>query len=94
MSRTVRVTVVGDYNPENRTHTATTNALRHAARGIGIALDLQWAHTSRIDPEKPGKELDKSEGIFLAPASPYASMAGALATVRYAREQGRPFAAT
>jgi CTP synthase (UTP-ammonia lyase) len=94
MSRTVRVTVVGDYNAENRTHTATTNALRHAARGIGVALDLQWAHTSRIKPEKPGEELDKVEGIFLAPGSPYASIEAALATVRYAREQGRPFAAT
>ena len=94
MSRTVRITVVGDYKPDNPTHVATTNALRHAARGSGVSLDLQWLHTSRIDTAKPGADLDSVEGIFLAPGSPYASVEGALAAIRYAREQGRPCAAT
>ena len=94
MSRTANIAVVGDYKPDNPSHVATTNALRHAARVVGSALDLQWVHTSRVKPEKPAAALDDFDGIFLAPGSPYASMEGALATVRFAREQGRAFAAT
>ncbi len=94
MSRTVSISVVGDYDAGNHTHLATSNALRHAARALGTALDLQWVHTSRVDPARPDGELGAADGIFLAPGSPYASIDGALAAVRYAREQGRPFAAT
>jgi len=94
MSRTVKITVVGDYNPESKSHIATTNALRHAARVVGAGLDLQWLPTTRVKPDAPGEELGSADGIFLAPGSPYVSMEGALAAVRYARENGRPFAAT
>lgn len=94
MNRSVRIGVVGDYRADNRTHVATTNGLRHAARVAGVSLELEWIHTSRVKPEAPADSLRALEGIFLAPGSPYASMQGALAAVRFAREQGAPFAAT
>ncbi len=94
MSRSANVAVVGDYKADNPTHVATTNALRHAARVVGAALDLQWVHTSRVKAGDAAGALGEFDGIFLAPGSPYASMEGALATVRFAREQGRAFAAT
>ncbi|MBZ5645873.1 MAG: hypothetical protein LAN37_01465 [Acidobacteriia bacterium] len=94
MSRTANIAVVGDYKADNRTHVATTNALRHAARVVGAALDLQWVHTSRVKADNPGGTLDEFDGLFLAPGSPYANFEGALAAVRFAREQGRAFAAT
>jgi CTP synthase (UTP-ammonia lyase) len=94
MSRTANIAVVGDYKADNRTHVATTNALRHAARVVGAALDLQWVHTTRVKPDAPAETLDDFDGLFLAPGSPYANFEGALAAVRFAREQGRAFAAT
>ena len=94
MSRTANIAIVGDYKPDNPAHVATTNALRHAARVVGAALDLQWVHTSRVKAGDPADALDDFDGLFLAPGSPYARMDGALATVRFAREQGRAVAAT
>jgi CTP synthase (UTP-ammonia lyase) len=47
-----------------------------------------------VKADAPAEALRALEGIFLAPGSPYASMEGALAAVRFAREQGAPFAAT
>ena len=94
MNRSVRIGVVGDYRADNRTHVATTNGLRHAARVAGVSLELEWIHTSRIKPDGPADSLRALEGIFLAPGSPYASMDGALAAIRFAREQGAPLAAT
>lgn len=94
MNRNVRIGVVGDYRADNRSHVATTNGLRHAARVAGVSLELEWIHTARVKPDAPAESLRALEGIFLAPGSPYASMAGALAAIRYAREQGAPLAAT
>lgn len=94
MSRTANIAVVGDYKADNRSHRATTDALRHAARVVGAALDLQWVHTSRVKAGDPADALDQFDGIFLAPGSPYANFEGALAAVRFARENGRAFAAT
>jgi len=34
------------------------------------------------------------DGIWIAPASPYRSMDGALTAIRYARERGVPLVAT
>ncbi len=93
MNRNVSVAVIGDYNPQNKSHRATTDALRHAARVVGVSLELEWIHTSRVKPDRPADAIGH-EGVFLAPGSPYASMEGALAAVRFAREGGRPCAAT
>ena len=94
MSRTATVAVVGDYKPENRTHVATTNGLRHAARVVGAALDLVWVPTARIKADDPADTLDEFDAIFMAPGSPYANFEGALAAIRFAREGGRALAAT
>ena len=94
MNRSVRIGVVGDYRADNRSHQATTDGLRHAARVAGVSLELGWIHTSRVKAEAPAEALRALEGIFLAPGSPYASMEGALAAIRFAREQGVPMAAT
>ncbi len=94
MNRSVRIGVVGDYRADNRSHVATTNALRHAARVAGVSLEVEWIHTSRVQADAPPDALRPLEGIFLAPGSPYANLGGALAAIRFAREQGVPMAAT
>ncbi len=94
MNRSVRIGIVGDYRADNRSHVATTNGLRHAARVAGVSLEVEWIHTSRVKPDAPADALRPLEGIFLAPGSPYANMGGALAAIRFAREQGVPMAAT
>jgi CTP synthase (UTP-ammonia lyase) len=82
----VLIGVVGDYNPANETHTMLDASLGHAgARG-------QWISTDAVPS---ADELEESfAGIWLAPASPYRSMDGALAAVTGARERGIPLVAT
>ena len=94
MNKSVRIGVVGDYRADNRSHVATTNGLRYAARVAGVSLELEWVPTSRVKAEAPAEALRALEGIFLAPGSPYTSMEGALAAIRFAREHGVPLAAT
>jgi CTP synthase (UTP-ammonia lyase) len=40
------------------------------------------------------EHLAAYDGVWIAPASPYRSMDGALAAVRYARERGVPLVGT
>ena len=82
-----RIAVVGDYNPANRTHAMTDDGLRH----VGCAFD--WVPTGDCAGAAP-ERLGGYDGVFVAPASPYRSMDGALAAIRVARERGIPLVGT
>jgi len=80
------VGVVGDFDPGNRTHLATNAALAH------VGLRFEWIPTDGVgDPEE---RLAAHDGVWIAPASPYRSMNGALAAIRHARERGVPLVGT
>jgi CTP synthase (UTP-ammonia lyase) len=82
-----KVAVVGDWNPANHTHLATNAALEHA--GASFA----WVATEACGGDAPAR-LEGYSGIFVAPASPYRSMEGALDAIRHARERGVPLVGT
>jgi len=82
------VGIVGDFAPLNPTHRATNEALGHAG------LRSEWVPTVEVDPARPGARVAEYAGLFIAPASPYRSMDGALAAIRFARERGVPLVGT
>jgi len=81
------VGIVGDFDPGNVTHRFTNEALDH------IGLAYEWIPTEEVgDPVE--RRLGDHAGLWIAPASPYRSMDGALAAIRYARERGVPLVGT
>jgi CTP synthase (UTP-ammonia lyase) len=82
-----QVAVVGDFDPENRTHAFTSASLEHAG------LRFEWVGTDAIHGEAASR-LARFLGIWIAPASPYRSMDGALEAIRFARERGVPLVGT
>ena len=82
----VQVGIVGDFDPQNRTHRYTNDALKH------VGLRFEWIATDAVGD--PDERLAAYDGIWIAPASPYRSMDGALAAVRHARERGVPLVGT
>ncbi len=82
-----RVAVVGDWNPENVTHQATSAALEHAG------ATFEWVPTEECEAAA-GERLNRFSGVFVAPASPYRSMDGALEAIRHARLRGVPLVGT
>jgi CTP synthase (UTP-ammonia lyase) len=86
-SGSVRIGVVGDLDAHNPTHRATNQALEH------LGLPFEWVATDSI-PDEPATRLHPYQGLWIAPASPYRSMDGALAAVRHARERGVPLVGT
>ena len=63
-----------------------------AAQAAGCAVEGIWVATP--EPERDPALLAGYDAIWCVPGSPYASMAGALAAIRFAREQGVPFLGT
>ena len=86
--------VVGDYNPANETHLATTAAIKHAAARAGVAAEVSWIPTDEL---RAGDELAARlahDGLVISPGSPYRNMDGALAAIENARLRSIPVLGT
>ena len=83
----VTIGILGDFNPGNRTHQFTNQACEQ------LGLRFEWVSTDAIGRE-PAEQLAQFAGLWIAPASPYRSMEGALNAIRYARERGVPLVGT
>jgi CTP synthase (UTP-ammonia lyase) len=92
--RTVRIGVIGDYNPEFHTHPAIAKALNHSAAKMGIAADVEWVPTPSLAQPGSEKMLENSDGLMAAPGSPYRSFEGMLRGIEFARIRDWPFTAT
>ena len=86
--KTLRIGVIGDFSPTNPTHAFTNDGLRHAAAALRLEAETVWLTT---DQRADHAAFD---GLFCSPGSPYRNFDGALAGIRYAREQGVPFIGT
>jgi CTP synthase (UTP-ammonia lyase) len=94
MEQTIKVGIIGDYNPDLRFHKATNEALTHASSALSWAVDFQWVPTHSLEDKSGQKILEAFDALWCSPGSPYKSMGGALQGIRFARERGRPFIGT
>jgi CTP synthase (UTP-ammonia lyase) len=94
MDHPLRIGIIGDYDPNLRYHIATNEALKHAAKGLGVALDFEWLPTLPLEEKSSQMGLKSFDALWCAPGSPYESMRGALKSIRFAREKGWPFIGT
>jgi CTP synthase (UTP-ammonia lyase) len=90
-----KIAIIGDFNPDSRTHVATVDAVVAASRDLALEPELTWLATDAPSLADDAREaLAVYDGLWVAPGSPYRSLEGALAAIRYAREQGVPLFAT
>jgi len=94
MDAELRVGVIGDFNPSSVSHTATNEALAHAEAALGMRVAVSWVPTHTLTPQSAGAILASFDALWCSPGSPYRSMSGALAGIRFAREEGWPFFGT
>lgn len=90
-SRPPRLALVGERSSTVRAHGRIPDLLLSAAVGPGEPVEPYWIATDTI--AGPG-DLERFDGIWLIPGSPYASLHGALAAVRAARTRRIPFLGT
>jgi CTP synthase (UTP-ammonia lyase) len=88
MMPAITIGIIGDFNPANPTHLATNAGIEHTAAALGERIEAVWLATD--EPHNFGRY----QGLFGSPGSPYRSLEGALAGIRYARENSVPFLGT
>jgi len=93
MKKTVRIGLIGDFNPDVLAHMAIPRALALAARKVECGVETEWLPTPLLEKD-PEERLIAFDGLWIVPASPYQSMEGALLAIRFARESGVPFLGT
>jgi len=88
----IQIGLVGDYDAGITAHVAIPKALAFAAAG-NYEVEASWLATRNLASDVE-KQLQRFNGIWCVPGSPYQSMDGALNAIRFAREQRRPFLGT
>lgn len=91
MESTVKIGIIGDYDGRP-SHLATEEALKHSARKFNITMEYEWLPTATFDDSQ--QALEKFNGLWCSPGSPYKSMNGAINAIRFARENNYPFLGT
>jgi CTP synthase (UTP-ammonia lyase) len=94
VSEAVRIGILGDFNPEFRSHHATNDALQHAARKLGMEVQSEWIPTSSLTQPASEKRLESFDGLWASPGSPYKSFEGMLKGIQFARVHDWPFLGT
>ncbi len=94
MSDAVRIGILGDFNPEFRSHHATPDSLQHAARKLDLKVESEWIPTPSLIGSDAEKILESFDGLWAAPGSPYKSFDGMLKGIEFARLRDWPFLGT
>lgn len=88
---TLRIALVGDYNPDVLAHQAIPLAIDDAAAVLDITADYDWIATTELSSPE---DLVGYDALWLVPASPYKNVQAAFIAARYARENSLPFLGT
>src|SRR6202162_221952 len=94
VSESVRIGILGDFNPEFRSHHATNDSLQHAARKLQLTVESAWLPTPSLLEPGAVASLDSFDGLWASPGSPYKSFDGMLKGIEFARRCDRPFLGT
>lgn len=92
MTRTLTIGIIGDLDPAFPPHAATDGAIDHAAARLGVQVEREWLPTAAVEADLA--PVLAKDALWIAPGSPYRSMAGALRALRHARESGVPVLGT
>lgn len=90
---TVRIGLIGDHNPAVLAHQAIPRVLELAGARLGVRIEPTWLGTGSLG-DHAWPVLGACSGLWCVPASPYASLEGALSAIRFARENGVGFLGT
>lgn len=69
MNRQLRIGIIGDYHPAMHSHSATDEALRHAAAALDVSLESAWLATESLAGGDGTATLAQYDALWCAPGS-------------------------
>jgi CTP synthase (UTP-ammonia lyase) len=86
-----RLALVGDRSTSVQAHVKIPVLIRALARGADEAIELYWLHSTTITAPE---DVDRFDGIWIVPGSPYEHPEGVLAAIQAARTRLIPLLGT
>jgi CTP synthase (UTP-ammonia lyase) len=86
--RRINVAVIGEFDESFAPHAATNAAIGHSAAALGVDAAVSWLDTRAL--ERDLGPVTHADALWCAPGSPYRSLTGALAALRFGRENAVP----
>jgi len=90
----IRIGILGDFNPEFRSHHATNDSLQHAARRLQREIETTWLPTPSLLEAEAAAQLEILDGLWGSAGSPFKSFDGMLRGIEFARVHDRPYLGT
>jgi CTP synthase (UTP-ammonia lyase) len=90
----IRIGILGDFNPEFRSHHANNDCLQHASKKLKAHVESEWIPTPSLLAPGAEKTLESFDGLWASAGSPYKSFEGMLKGIEFARRRDWPFVAT
>lgn len=84
----LNVAVIGDFDGSYAPHIATNRAISHSAGVLGLDVSAAWLGTESLEADLG--PVTTADALWCAPGSPYRSLLGALAALRFGRESAVP----
>jgi CTP synthase (UTP-ammonia lyase) len=84
----LHIGVIGDFDESFAPHVATNAALTHSAEALGLQVSVDWLPTEPLEGDLGS--VATADVMWCAPGSPYRSLVGALAALRFGRENALP----
>jgi CTP synthase len=89
-TESVRIGIVGKYVGLPDAYLSVAEALRHAAAGLGLRLDLVWVPSDELTGLLADSYLEDLDGIVIPGGFGYRGVEGKVQAIRFARENGVP----
>jgi CTP synthase len=87
----VRIAVVGKYVELHDAYLSIKEALIHAGIAHGLAVDIDWVQSERLEQEPAATVLEGVDGVLVCPGFGGRGIEGKIDAARYAREHKIPY---
>jgi CTP synthase (UTP-ammonia lyase) len=88
----LRIAIIGDYTDSKHTHRALNDAIEHCRGHLNFPFEATWIATD-VTPE-PASLPKYTDGIWIAPGSPYKNDEAVYRIIQWARENNFPIFGT
>jgi len=92
MEKRIQIGLIGDFDEKMYTHIALTQSIEHCKPRLHFTVDAIWIPTEKITGDFLA--VNKFEGFWLAPGSPYRNDAGVYKLIQWSRENDFPLFGT
>lgn len=91
LTQSVKIALVGKYVELRDAYLSVAEALKHAGIANGVAVEILWIHSEKIDAANVNEILDGCDGILVPGGFGFRGVEGKILATQYAREKNVPF---